>query len=277
MIINQNLMAVDTHKKITIINKKVAKSVEKISSGHSINRAADDAAGLSISESMRAEITAMRKTIDIEDNAINMCAIADAALDENYSMLTRITELLIQSEDGIYHDDELDSIQNEINELIENMDDIALNTKCNEVYPLSANIDGRSDKFWIQLEYKDNAGMYIDLCDATGKGLGLGSSGNRLLDVKDTKKSLQLVNNAIDKVTHDRNIFGTASMRCEAAIGYNSIYSQNLSSAESLIRDANIADAMAKFSKDQLMEQMTMPMLAQANSAPQAVLALLQQ
>jgi len=129
-------MSMNANRRAKRNNEKTSKVLEKLSSGRFINRAADDAAGLSISEKLRANIAGLDKVVDIEDNAINMCSIADGALQEDDNMLKQIVHLLEKSLDGIQSREDKVAIQLEIDELVEQIDDIAKDTHCNGVYPL---------------------------------------------------------------------------------------------------------------------------------------------
>ncbi|MGG4126693.1 flagellin [Paenibacillus illinoisensis] len=254
MIINHNLPAVNTHRNMGLNNSAASKNMEKLSSGLRINRAADDAAGLSISEKMRGQIRGLEQAQRNVQDGISFAQTAEGAMNEVSSMLTRMKELNVQKENGTYSTSDISNIDAELNQLGSQIDAIMDNTTFNGIHITSdVTIQADDSKFQITIDGVDTTGF---------NGL---SSSTALSDISD----------AITKVATQRSNLGAVQNRLEYTSNNLGTTVENLTASESRIRDTDMAKEMVALSKNNILLQASQSMLAQANSAPQGVLSLL--
>ncbi|MSU00128.1 flagellin Hag [Tissierella pigra] len=271
MRINNNLMAMNTHRQLGISTNGGAKSMEKLSSGYRINRAGDDAAGLSISEKMRGQIRGLNMASKNSQDGISLIQTAEGALDETHAILQRIRELVVQGGNGgTLEDDDIAAINAEITELNEELDGISERTEFNGKKLLDGSYDGN-------LQIGANSGQQLNLKISgamSSSGLGVkavevdGTSGQFDTDIA-------LVNEAIKTVSELRSKLGANQNRLEHTIKNLDNAAENLQAAESRIRDVDMAKEMVEQTKQNILQQASTAMLAQANQAPQTVLQLL--
>ena len=256
MRITTNVSAMNTHRQMTNNASAASKSMEKLSSGLRINRAGDDAAGLSISEKMRAQIAGLDQAERNSQDGISYIQTAEGALTEVSSMLTRMKELTVQKANGTYNDEDIENINLEIDALSEEINNIIDTTKFNGKDVFAESID-------VAISHDGGVTLTIEaatLTETTGLTRDSGAAD---------------IDTAIDEVNLQRATYGAAQNRLEHTINNLGATSENLSAAESRIRDTDMADEMMKFTKNNILTQAAQSMLAQANQQPQNVLSLL--
>lgn len=259
MRINNNISALNTHRNMTINTNNTSKAMEKLSSGMRINRASDDAAGLSISEKMRSQIRGMEAAQRNAQDGISYIQTAEGALNEVSSILTRMKELTVQKANGTYNDDDKATIEAELEQLTEELSNIAENTEFNGVKIL----DDATPT--VELAISQDASVVLELEPADLQ---------KTLALTETSTT-QEIDEAIVEVNNQRAIYGAAQNRLEHTINNLGTTHENLSAAESRIRDTDMAKEMTHFTKANILNQAAQAMLAQANQLPQGVLQLL--
>lgn len=275
MRINTNVMALNAQRNLDLTQIALARSVERLSSGLRINRAADDAAGLAISEKMRGQITGLAQAQRNAQDGVSLVQTGEGALTEVHSMLQRVRELRSQYGNDTLSTTDKDAIRAEVAQLATEIGDIKTNTKFNGVSLLSA-----TGSIALQVGANDGETVTITTSDltasATSPGLaevaGITSATN---DATFAALTLDDIDNAIAEVSDTRAAFGSVQNRLEHRIANLASYQENLISAESRIRDVDMAKEMVEFTKSQILQQAGTSMLAQANQAPQSVLSLL--
>ncbi|OWA36186.1 flagellin [Saccharibacillus sp. O16] len=254
MIINHNIQAVNTHRNMGLNSAAASKNMEKLSSGLRINRAADDAAGLSISEKMRGQIRGLEQAQRNVQDGISFAQTAEGAMNEVSSMLGRMKELNVQKANGTYGAGDKSNINAELNALGDQIDSIMSNTKFNGINITST----------VSVQ-ADDSSFKISIAGVT-------TTGFTGLD-KDT--SLSNVSAAIEKVATQRANLGAVQNRLEYTSNNLGTTVENLTASESRIRDTDMAKEMVALSKNNILLQASQSMLAQANQSPQGVLSLL--
>jgi flagellin len=254
--INTNIEALNAQRNLGMTSLQFGKSVEKLSSGLRINRAADDAAGLAISEKLRAQVRGLNQATRNAQDAISMVQTAEGALNEVHSMLQRIRELAVQYANGTNDTDSQASISAEVTQLQSAISDIAANTKFNGVALLAG---GNSVTFQVGAD----AGQTLTVSFAS-----VDTSAASVSDIAS-------VDTAIVSISTTRGTFGAAQNRLEHTVASLAVASENLAASESRIRDLDVASEMVIFTKTQILQQAGTAILAQANQAPQSVLSLL--
>ncbi|MCG0276149.1 MAG: flagellin [Thermosediminibacteraceae bacterium] len=274
MRINHNISALNAYRQLTINNTSMTKSLEKLSSGLRINRAADDAAGLAISEKMRAQIRGLNQAVRNAQDGISLIQTAEGGLNEVHAILQRMRELVVQAANGTYDStNDLAAIQDEINELVNEIDHIAQSTNFNGTNLL--NDDGTIGTITLQIGYSDQSydQLDIDLSKIKCHSSTLGVDG---LDVaSDATGAISALDNAINVVSTARAYLGANQNRLEHTINNLQTTAENMTAAESRIRDVDMAQEMMEFTKLNILQQAATAMLAQANMTPQSVLKLL--
>ncbi|MCK8489049.1 flagellin [Paenibacillus sp. MBLB2552] len=250
MIINHNINALNTHRNMGLNNVNAGKSMEKLSSGLRINRAADDAAGLSISEKMRGQIRGLEQAQRNTQDGISFVQTAEGALNEVSAMLVRMKELNVQKSNGTYQAADKTNIDSELNDLKAQITSIVDNTKFN----------GNLIKSGVNITTDDNGGS-ISIAALTFTGLA------------DTAQAT--VSTAIQTVATDRGTLGAKQNRLEYTSNNLGTTIENLTASESRIRDTDMAKEMVALTKNNILLQASQAMLSQANSQPQGVLSLL--
>ncbi|MED1873005.1 flagellin Hag [Brevibacillus borstelensis] len=269
MIINHNVTALNTYNKLTINNAGSAKSMEKLSSGLRINRAGDDAAGLAISEKMRAQIRGLDQASRNAQDGISLIQTAEGALNETTEILQRMRELAVQANNGTYTTSDRKKLGAEVTQLENEINRIASQTEFNTKKLLTG---GLKVKFQVGANSGQVISVSINQMDATKLGvLSLGSK----FSAGNLDSTIQKINDAINTVSEERANLGAYQNRLEHTINNLNTSSENLTAAESRIRDVDMAREMMKFTKDNILSQAAQAMLAQANQMPQGVLQLL--
>ncbi|HBN96753.1 MAG TPA: flagellin [Firmicutes bacterium] len=252
------------------------RSMERISTGLRINRAADDPAGLAISERMRGQIRGLRQASRNSQDAISMLNVADGALNETHAILHRLREIAVYSATGTLTETERNALQLEFDELVKAIDDIGGNTQFNTIHLL----DGSKNNDPMLIQIGANAGqtMDISLDNMKGDGLGLYDEEDNILSVttaEDANKAIGIIDDAINKVSHQRAYIGAKTRRLEHTINNLENTAINLAEAESRIRDADIAEEIMNMVGAQIRMQASLAMIIQANLSQQMILQLL--
>jgi len=257
MRINHNISALNTSRQMEVNNLKASKSMEKLSSGLRINRAADDAAGLSISEKMRAQIRSLDQATSNAEDGISLIQTAEGALNEVSDMLGRMKELKVQAANGTYDTTtDVENINLELDALGAAVDKILSDTSFNGIKMLDSTFTG--------VDITDDAGVATVSIAAISFAGGL-----------DSTSDLTALDDAINSVNSDRAQYGAWQNQLEHTVNNLSTTSENLSSSESRIRDVDMAKEMTEYTKNNILIQASQAMLAQANSQPQNILSLL--
>jgi flagellin len=260
--IQNNVEAFNAHRQLTATSAKQSKSMEKLSSGFRINRAADDAAGLAISEKMRGQIGGLAQAQRNAQDGVSLVQTAEGSLNEVHSMLQRVRELAVQYQNGTLSTSDKAAITAEAAQLQSEIDRIGTGADFNGIKLL----DGSQTTISFQVGANDNDTIAVDTATLSDK---VGS-----IDVSQTD-AISAIDAAIENVSTLRSTFGAVQNRLEHTLNNLATYQENLTASESRIRDVDMASEMVEFSKDQILQQAGTSMLAQANQAPQAVLSLL--
>lgn len=269
--INQNVAAFNAHRNLVATDSALGKSLERLSSGFRINRAADDAAGLAISERMRAQVRGLTQASRNASDGISMVQTAEGALNEVHAIVQRIRELVLQAGTGTVTAADRTQIQTEIAALLAEVNRVSGSTSFNGV----ALLDGTLDVDLLVGSTGATAEVInVQVGDLSATGLGIAGVdvGAASFDVAAT---LTIVDTALDSISSERAGLGAVQNRLEHTIANLGVAIENLAAAESRIRDADMAKEMVAFTRNQILLQAGTAMLAQANAAPQAVLQLL--
>jgi flagellin len=266
--IQNNVEAFNAHRQLTQTSTKAAKAMERLSSGYRVNRAADDAAGLAISEKMRSQIGGVAQAQRNAQDGVSLVQTAEGALTEVHSMLQRIRDLKVQGENDTLNSDDTDAIKKEIVALGAEIKDIQDQTKFNGISLLN----GSGSTATVSFQVGANATEQITADTSTISGIsevtGVTTGTADALTIGD-------VDDAIKAVSTRRADLGAVQNRLEHRLNNLGTYQENLVASESRIRDVDMAQEMVNFSKLQILQQAGTAMLAQANQAPQGVLSLL--
>jgi len=280
--IQNNVEAFNTHRQLTATGVAASKSMEKLSSGYRINRAADDAAGLAISEKMRGQIGGLAQAQRNAQDGISLVQTAEGSLTEVHSMLQRVRDLKVQFANGTLSSDDQDAIAAEVSALAVEIGAITSQTKFNGTALFGSGVTstfqvGANDGETIVTTAFDHAaaigaagtGGLDEITDLTSAVLAKAAlNGGTLANVS-------VIDNAIKNVSTARANFGAVQNRLEHRLANLATYQENLTASESRIRDVDMAAEMTKFTKLNILQQAGTSMLAQANQAPQGVLSLL--
>jgi flagellin len=272
--IQNNVEAFNAHRQLTGTAAKAAKAMEKLSSGYRVNRAADDAAGLAISEKMRAQIGGLAQAQRNAQDAVSLVQTGEGALNEVHSMLQRVRDLKVQYSSGVLSDDDKKAIAAEVQQLSKEVSDISGKTEFNGLKLL----EGGSFTFTVGANSADTVQITtVTLSGATGAGslINVGSGTADAASGAFTALSLDSIDTMIKNVSDARSTFGAVQNRLEHRLANLATYQENLVASESRIRDVDMAAEMVNFTKLQILQQAGTSMLAQANQAPQGVLSLL--
>ena len=269
MVVQHNLSAMNTNRQMGVVTDALQKSTEKLSSGYKINRAADDAAGLSISEKMRAQIRGLDKASDNAQDGISLIQVAEGALNETHSILQRMNELATQAANDTNTSTDRTAIKAEIDQLTSEINRIQSTTQFNTQNLLDGKFTGKN----LQIGSLKGQTIKISISNMNAKTLGV--SGLTVDKNSTAGVSMSKIQAAIDKVSTQRSNLGALQNRLEHTINNLDTTSENTSAAESRIRDTDMADEMVQYSKNNILSQAGQSMLTQANQQTQGVLSLL--
>ncbi len=269
MVVRTNIMGINANRQLGMNNSQVSKSLEKLSSGYRINRAGDDASGLAISEKMKAQIKGLEQSSSNAQDGISLVQTAEGATTEIHNMLNRMVELCTKAANGIYEDLDRDAVKAELDALGEEITRITTSTKFNNTVLLDGSL---STQLQIGPEGSDTIAVACASLDATSLSVND-------LDVSSAtaaNESIALAKAAINTVSTERGKLGAIQNRLEYTINNLDTTAENMSAANSRIRDTDMAKEMMNYTKMNVLTQAAQAMLAQANQQPQAVLQLLQ-
>ncbi|MEK9139941.1 MAG: flagellin [Nitrospirota bacterium] len=272
LVVNNNPASIAAQRNLGVSTASLGRSVERLSSGLRITRAADDAAGLGLSETLRAHIRSINQAVRNSSDGISLTQIADGAAATVGNLLGRLRELASQSSSGTVGATERSYIDQEFLALRSEIDRIAQVTDFNG----QALTSGSSISFSIQIGFRSGTGntLSMDLNQLTISALGISSV--NVSTAANAQSALSNVDSAISAVATARAEYGSLQNRFEATIANLEVTGENLTAAESRIRDADIAYETSQFTKNQVLVQTGIAVLAQANTLPQQALALLQ-
>lgn len=275
MVVQHNLQAANTNRQLGITTSAQAKSTEKLSSGYKINRAADDAAGLSISEKMRSQIRGLNKASSNAQDGVSLVQTAEGALNETHSILQRMNELATQAANGTNTSVDRSAIRAELDQLTSEINRIQSTTQFNTMNLLDGTFSGATKQMKLQVGALSGQSINFSIANMCATKIGL----NKSLSVSTFTKAgsyMKAVQDAIEVVSKQRSAMGAIQNRLEHTIANLDTTSENTQSAESRIRDTDMASEMVTYSKNNILAQAGQSMLAQANQSTQGVLSLLQ-
>lgn len=264
--INNNVEAFNAHRQLVGTGNKLSKSMERLASGYRINRAADDAAGLAISEKLRAQIGGLAQAQRNAADAVSLVQTAEGALSEVHSMLGRLRDLAVQFNNGTLSAADKAAITAEVSQLCAEISRIGTDTEFNGIALLTG-----TTAIDFQVGADDGQTLAVTKVQLFGSS---GEVANTLFTFSGTV-SLSSIDAAIENVSDKRATFGSIQNRLEHTLNNLAAYEENLQASESRIRDVDMAKEMVAFTKYQILQQAGTSMLAQANAAPQSVLSLL--
>jgi flagellin len=266
------MQAANSNRMLNSNVKAVAKNTEKLSSGYKINRAADDAAGLSISEKMRNQIRGINQAVSNAEDGQYLIQTAEGNMNEIHSILQRMGELATKAANDVNASVDRTAIQDEINALASEIDSISNKAQFNGTYLLNGGMsDGTK---YLQVGANRGENMQIKISTMTAAKLGVATLG--MSTHANASNAMSAITTAVQKVSSARSKLGAIQNRLDYTINNLQNYSENLTSAESNVRDTDMATEMVNYSKNNILQQAAQSMLAQANQSNQGVLSLLQ-
>jgi len=271
MVVQHNLRAMNSNRQLNITSGTAAKSTEKLSSGYRINRAADDAAGLSISEKMRRQVRGLTQASKNAQDGISCVQTAEGALGEVHDMLQRMNELAVQASNETLTSVDRGYLDQEVTALKAEIDRIADSTTFNEQNLLNGDFKNKK----IQVGSENGNVIEISIDEMSTSELGIDSATVAGADQTNSKAAIDSIKAAIEKVSAQRSDLGAYQNRLEHTVKNLDNVVENTQAAESQIRDTDMANEMVKYSNNQILQQAGQAMLAQSNQANQGVLSLL--
>lgn len=271
MVVQHNMQAANANRMLGGNVKAVAKSSEKLSSGYKVNRAADDAAGLSISEKMRNQIRGINQAVSNAEDGQYLIQTAEGNMNEIHSILQRMGELATKAANDVNESVDRTSIQDEINQLTSEINSIAKKAQFNGTYLLNGDM---STGKYLQVGANSGENMVISIAAMNASAIDI--KGLSMSTHVKASSAMTLITSAVKQVSSARSKLGAIQNRLDYTINNLENYSENLTSAESNIRDTDMAKEMVNYSKNNILQQAAQSMLAQANQSNQGVLSLLQ-
>ncbi|MCI6663161.1 MAG: flagellin [Treponema sp.] len=285
MVINHNMSAMYSQRSTNLTNVAAQKNMEKLSSGLKINRAGDDASGLAVSEKMRSQIRGLNKASENAQNGLSFIQTTEGYLQETTDIIQRIRELAVQSSNGIYTEEDRMQIQVEVSQLIAEVDRIASQAQFNGMNMLTGRFardegtNAVTASMWFHIGANMDQRMEVYIGTMTATALNLRNLGDETImsleSPAEANRAIGTLDEALKKLNKQRADLGGYYNRLEHAIRGIDIAAENLQSAESRIRDTDMAKEMVDFTKNQVLQQSGMAILAQANQSTQNVLSLL--
>ncbi|NME95957.1 flagellin [Clostridium cochlearium] len=273
MIINHNINAMVAYRNMAWHNNMVGRAMERLSSGLRINRAADDAAGLAISEKMRAQIRGLQQATRNTQDGISLIQTAEGALNETHSILQRMRELAVQAANDTNAKDDRDALQQEFTELIKEINRIGNDTEFNTKKLLNGD-SGNSSKVTLQIGANKGQNYLIDIKDMRAEALNIDEN----LDIsnhENASSAIKILDGAINSVSSQRASLGASQNVLEHRINYLENTAENLIASESRIRDADMAKEMMNLARHSILQQVAQAMLIQANQQSKSIIELL--
>jgi len=285
MVINHNLSAMFAQRTLGVTNGGITGDIEKLSSGMRINKAGDDASGLAVSEKMRSQIRGLNQASQNASNGISFIQATEGYLQETSDILQRIRELAVQASNGIYSSEDRMQIQVEVSQLVAEVDRIASSAQFNGMNMLTGrfaretgeNVITGSMWFHIGANMDQRIRVYIGTMTASSLGIrNVGDGSIMTLENADSSnRSIGIIDQALKTLNKQRADLGAYQNRMTHSVGGLNVAAENLSAAESRIRDTDMAKSMVEYTKNQVLSQSGTAMLAQANTNSQNVLSLL--
>jgi flagellin len=266
--INTNVAAMNAYRNLSGTQNAMSTSLERLSSGLRINRAADDAAGLAISEKLRAQSNGLNQATSNAQDGISLIQTAEGALNETHSILQRMRQLTVQAGNDTNGTEERTNISTELTALKDELDRISDTTQFNKQ-------DLLKGSFSATLQVGANSGQTMNVAINASDSTTLGVNALDVTDATKVATSLTAIDKAISTVSTDRAGLGALQNRLQHTINSLSVAAENAAASESRIRDTDMAKEMTSFTRSQILQQAGVSMLAQANQAPQSVLKLL--
>ena len=263
--IQNNIEAYDAHRNLEHSSDAMAKSMERLSSGYRINRAADDSAGLAISEKLKAQVGGLDQAQRNAQDAVSLVQTAEGAMSEVHAMLQRVRDLAVQYKNGTLSTDDRTAIQSEVNQLGSEIERIGQAAAFNGISLLASN-----GSITFQIGANDGDTIAVSTI-SLGQAVSTSVFSLSLTGTSDISQ----IDDAINAVSAQRADFGAVQNRLEHTINNLATYQENLTASESQIRDVDMASEMVDFTKDQILQQAGTSMLSQANQLPNSVLSLL--
>ena len=267
MIVQHNIASMNANRQLGIVGNNLSKATEKLSSGYRINRAADDAAGLSISEKMRGQIRGLNRASDNAQDGISLIQTAEGAMDQQHAILQRARELAVQAANDTNVTEDRNAISEELTQLKQEFDRIKDQTEFNTQKLLDGSFKDKN--FQVGANNGQNIAVSIStttMTDISGK----------VTTYADATAAIETINGNITALSTSRSKLGAIQNRLEYTVKNDDNAAENIQNAESRIRDVDMADEMTRFSKESILQQAATSMLAQANQQNQGVLSLLQ-
>ena len=283
MIINHNMSAINSNRQLSVSQADTANNMEKLSSGLRINKAADDASGLAVSEKMRSQIRGLNQAERNIQNGVSFIQTTEGFLQETQDILHRVRELSVQSSNGIYTAEDRMQIQVEVSQLVDEMNRIASHAQFNGMNLLTgrfaeSSATGETLQLQVGANMDQKESIFIGTMTAEALGLQNEQGGGGIVtlsSVEEANRTIGIVDEALKTVNKQRADLGAYQNRFEMAAKGIAIASENLQAAESRIRDVDMASEVVEYTKNQILNQAGSSMLAQANVRTQSVLQLL--
>lgn len=272
MVVQHNMQAVNTNRMLGQNVKAVKKATEKLSSGYQVNRAADDAAGLSISEKMRNQIRGINQAVKNSEDGVSLIQTAEGNMNEIHSILQRMGELATKAANDVNATEDRSAIASEMNQLRSEIDSISSKAAFNGTKLLTGSFTSKN----LQVGANKGENMTISISAMNTTALSLTSANVDVSTHSKASDTMEKITAAIKTVSNARSDLGAIQNRLGYTINNLENYSENLTSAESQIRDTNMATEMTNYTKNNILQQAAQSMLAQANQSTQGVLSLLQ-
>ncbi len=286
MVINHNMSAMFSNRSLGVTQGSLTKDMEKLSSGQKINRAGDDASGLAVSEKMRSQIRGLNQASRNAANGISFIQTTEGYLQETTDIVQRIRELAVQASNGIYSDEDRMQIQVEVSQLVAEVDRIASQAQFNGMNMLTgrfAQATGENTptaSMWLHIGANMDQRMSVFIGTMTAAALGMREIGTEevmtIAAPSDANRAIGTLDEALKIINKQRADLGAYQNRLDYSVKGLDIAAENTQASESRIRDTDMASAMVEFTKNQVLSQSGIAMLAQANSQSQSVLSLLQ-
>ncbi len=272
MVVQHNLTAMNSNRQLGMVTSQQAKSSEKLSSGYRINRAADDAAGLAISEKMRSQIRGLNRASTNAQDGISLIQTAEGALNEVHAILQRMNELAVQAANDPNTTADRGALQDEINQLVSEIDRIQSTTQFNTMNLLDGGFANKN----LQVGALSGQRIAITIGNMNASTIGVARGSVSVGSFTAAGKAISAIAGALSKVSAQRSKLGALQNRLEHTIANLDVAAENSQAAESRIRDTDMASEMVQYSKNNILAQAGQSMLAQANQSNQGVLSLLQ-
>ena len=285
MVINHNMSAMYANRQLGVTGLNISKDMAKLASGEKITRAGDDAAGLAVSEKMRAQIRGLNQAVQNTQNGISFIQTTEGYLQETTDIVQRIRELAVQSSNGIYSDEDRMQIQVEVSALVSEVDRIASSAQFNGMNMLTGRFaqstgeNAVTASMWFHIGANMDQRMQLFIGTMTSEALGIREIGTEtkisLQSPDDANLAIGTLDSALQRINKQRADLGAYQNRLEQTQKGLSVASENMQASESRIRDTDMASQMVEFTKNSVLQQAGTAMLAQANSQSQSVLSLL--